>query len=102
MTAAPTLTPHLQSHVNLEGLFWKPPLGICEGAGAGLSLHGPHPPPLRGRGEGIAEDTDSDGGRQPPGRVGHMTREIREPKDKRPDSCTKTHILGPRPRLDHG
>ena len=76
--------------------------GNLQRSWAGLSLHGPHPPPLRDKGEGAAEDTDSDGGRQPSGRVGRMTREIREPKDKRPDSCTKTHILGPRPSLDHG
>lgn len=43
-----THIPHLQGHVNLQGLFWEPPPGICKGAGAGLSLHRTHPPPLRG------------------------------------------------------
>lgn len=47
---APTHThiPHLQGHVNLQGLFWEPPPGICKGAGAGLSLHRTRPLPLRG------------------------------------------------------
>lgn len=48
-------TPHLQGPVDLQGLFWEPPPGICKGAGAGLSFHGTHPPPLRGWASGAEE-----------------------------------------------